>query len=97
MNRRNRTGQKVPGSLSYQKSLDSMTLEEGISWLSGMKERLTAKQQRERRYLDRRAKQGTHTPTDDAYEQDQVLESELLALLDGLIEQLQRDMTGGQP
>jgi hypothetical protein len=97
MNRKKLTGQKVPASLSYQKSLDSMTLEESISWLSGMKDRLAAKQQRERRYLDRRADRGTHTPTDDAYEQDQVLESELLALLDGLIEQLQRDMTGGLP
>jgi len=84
------------GSLSYHKYLDTMTTEEGVAWLMGMKERLSSKQQRERRYLDRRADRGTHTPTDDAYEQDQVLESELLALLDGLIEQFQRDMTGGQ-
>jgi hypothetical protein len=86
----------VVGSLIYQKHLDSMAVEEGIAWLMGMKERLTSKQQRERRYLDRRADRGTHTPTDDAYEQDQVLESELLTLLDGLIEQLQRDTAGGQ-
>ncbi|GHO94814.1 hypothetical protein KSF_048620 [Reticulibacter mediterranei] len=84
------------GSLTYQKHLDTMTVEEGIAWLMGMKERLTSKQQRERRYLDRRAARGTQTPTDDAYEQDQVLESELLALLEGLIDQFQRDMTGGQ-
>jgi hypothetical protein len=96
MNRNKRTGQQVRGSLTYQKLLDTMTLEEGLDWLIGMKERLVAKQQRERRYLDRRASRGAHTPTDDAYEQDQVLESELLALLDGLIEQLQRDMMGGQ-
>jgi hypothetical protein len=84
------------GSFTYQKPLDTMTIEEGIAWLMGMKERLTSKQQRERGYLDRRAARGTHTPTDDAYEQDQVLESELLTLLDGLIEQFQRDMAERQ-
>ncbi len=35
---------------------------------------------------DRRAKRGTHTPTDDAYEADQVLEEELVALLDEVLQ-----------
>lgn len=38
----------------------------------------------EQAYLARRAARGTHTPTDEAYEQDQALENELLALLDEL-------------
>jgi len=44
--------------------------------------------QRERAYLDRRAARGTHTPTDDAYEADQILEAELLAILDELAQGL---------
>ena len=37
---------------------------------------------RERNYLDRRTARGTHTPTDDAYEADQNLLADLIALLD---------------
>lgn len=84
------------GSLYYHKPLDKMTADEGLDWLIGMKERLERKQQRERDYLDRRASRGTHTPTDEAYAQDQVLEAELLTLLDGLIDQFERDVRGGQ-
>jgi hypothetical protein len=89
---KNNVSRAKQGSLIYHKSLDTMTTEEGIAWLIGMKERLERKQQRERNYLDRRAKRGTYTPTDEAYEQDQVLETELLALLDGLIKQFQNDV-----
>lgn len=46
-------------------------------------------QQRERDYLDRRAARGAHTPTDDAYEADQGLETELLLLLDELLQNAQ--------
>jgi len=53
-------------------------------YLEQLKERLTRKQQRERNYLNRRAARGTRTPTDEAYESDQVLEQELLTLLDDL-------------
>lgn len=81
------------GTLFYQKPLSAMTTEEGVRWLQGMRERLANKQHRERAYLDRRAARGTYTPVDEAYEQDQILESELLALLDGLIEQMLRDST----
>ncbi len=95
MKQRKGTKRALQGSLTYHKSLDTMTTEEGIAWLIGMKERLERKQQRERGYLDRRAGKGVHTPTDEVYEQDQGLESELLALLDGLIEQMQRDTAGG--
>jgi hypothetical protein len=37
---------------------------------------------RERAYLDRRAARGICTPTDEAYETDQLLEADLVALLD---------------
>jgi hypothetical protein len=90
------TRRLVHGSLTSHKSLDTMTAEEGIAWLMGMRERLARKQRREQNYLNRRAARGTHTPTDEAYEQDHVLENELLALLDGLIDQFGRDTKGGQ-
>ncbi len=69
------------GTVTTHKHFDEMTHEEGRVWLQGLRERLQRKMQRERDYLDRRAGQGTHTPTDEAYEQDQVLEAEILALL----------------
>ncbi|GHO89993.1 hypothetical protein KSF_000410 [Reticulibacter mediterranei] len=83
------TSRALQGSLTYQKHLDTMTTGEGIAWLIGMKERLERKHQRERVYLDRQARRGVSTPTDEVYEQDQVLETELLALLDGLIKQFE--------
>jgi hypothetical protein len=46
---------------------------------------------RERAYLDRRTARGTYTPTDQAYEADQLLEADLLAMLDEF-EQHVRDM-----
>ena len=72
------------GTVTTQKRLDEMTHDEGRAWLQGLRERLQGKMQREHDYLDRRAARGTHTPTDEAYEHDQRLEAELLALLDGL-------------
>lgn len=72
------------GRITIHLSPDDMSAEDLRAWLEGLQKRLVAKQQRERAYLDRRAKRGTHTPTDDAYEEDQRLEDELLALLDKL-------------
>jgi len=69
----------------YHRSFDVMTPEEGREWLQGIHERLTRKMQRERAYLDRRAARGAHTPTDDAYEDDQGLEQELLLLIETLL------------
>ena len=71
----------LAGTITTQKRLEEMTHEEGRIWLQGLRERLQHKMQRERDYLDRRAARGTHTPTDEAYEHDQLLEAELLALL----------------
>lgn len=73
-------------SLVYHKPLDKMTPDEATVWLRGVHERLTRKMQRERSYLAHRAARGTHTPTDDAYEADLVLEQELLSLLENLLQ-----------
>jgi hypothetical protein len=76
----------VPGMITTCKPLADMTPEEGHMWIEGMRSRLIAKQQRERAYLKRRAARGTRTPTDEAYEADQALESELITLLDDLLQ-----------
>jgi hypothetical protein len=52
------------------------------AWISTTRLSLQQKMTRERAYLDRRAARGTYTPTDDAYEADQELLADLLALLD---------------
>jgi len=75
--------------------LDAMTPEEALFFLSKVRKRLLRKMARERASLDRRAARGIHTTTDEAYEDDQQLEQDLLAILD-LIEQavLQSDDPG---
>jgi len=66
-----------------RKLLDEMTPDELQAWLASTKEKLAAKKMaRERAYLDRRAARGTHTPTDDAYEADLLLETDLMRLLE---------------
>ena len=62
--------------------LNQMTPDELCTWIGATRRALTHKQARERAYLDRRAERGTHTPTDDVYEQDQHLLADLLAMLD---------------
>src|SRR5436190_2016757 len=61
-----------------------LTPEEIRTWIRTTRSALERKQARERAYLDRRAHRGIGTPTDEAYEQDQQLEDDLLALLDEL-------------
>jgi hypothetical protein len=68
--------------------LSSMTPDEQRSWIGATRTALVRKMQRERAYLDRRAVRGTYTPTDQAYEADQLLEADLLALLDALAQAL---------
>ncbi len=58
-----------------------MTPHEILALFEDLHRRLAAKMARERAYLDRRAARGTHTPTDEAYEADQILEQQLLDLL----------------
>jgi hypothetical protein len=75
----------VQPQIVIHKALADMSREEGKTWLEGIQARLVAKQRREKTYLERRAGRGTHTPTDEAYEGDQILEDELLLLLQDLI------------
>jgi hypothetical protein len=82
----------MAGTLVYHKRMQDMTPEEGIAWIASLRERLVRKQQRERDYLNRRAARGTRTPTDEAYENDQVLESELITFLDELAERLAKEI-----
>lgn len=76
------------GQLITSLSLAQMDEDEGKRWLAGMRTRLAQKMVRERAYLDRRAARRTHTPTDEVYEADQLLEAELLALLDELMQRM---------
>lgn len=65
-----------------RKPLGQMSPDEVRTWIAATRAALQRKQQRERAYLDRRAARGTYTPTDEAYEGDQLLEADILALLD---------------
>jgi hypothetical protein len=78
--------QSAPGG---HLSFAQMTPLEIHAWIQTRRAALQKKMQRERAYLDRRAARGIHTPTDEAYEQDQQLEAELLALLDALEDHVQ--------
>jgi hypothetical protein len=59
-----------------------MSEEELHAWIHTTRAALHKKLARERNYLDRRASRGTHTPTDEAFEADQDLLDDLIALLD---------------
>jgi hypothetical protein len=59
-----------------------MSGEELHDWIHTTRDALHKKLIRERTYLDRRIDRGIHTPTDDAYEADQVLLADVIALLD---------------
>ncbi len=61
--------------------LNAMTPDDLRAWIGTTRAALERKKARERAYLDRRAARGTHTPTDDAYEFDQLLEADLLDML----------------
>jgi hypothetical protein len=62
--------------------INTMTPQELRSWIAATRTALQQKMARERAYLNRRAARGTYTPTDQAYEADQLLEADLVALLD---------------
>ena len=61
--------------------MGAMTPEELRDWFQRTRTQLEQKMRRERAYLDRRAARGTYTPTNEAYEADQLLEADLLAFL----------------
>ena len=71
-----------------RKPLDQMTPGEVRAWIQHTRAALQQKMRRGRAYLDRRAARGVSTATDAAYEQDQVVEADVLALLD----EMERDL-----
>ena len=62
--------------------INEMSYDELAAWIRTTRAALHKKKARERAYLDRRAARGMHTPTDEAYEADQLLLADLIALLD---------------
>ncbi len=78
---------------SSMASLAALPLADQLAWIADRRAKLREKQGRERAYLDRRAARGTHTPTDEAYEADALLENDLFEALDLLEACLQ----GGAP
>jgi hypothetical protein len=73
------TTDTMPGT--ERPPLGEMTPDELRAWIGSTRVALQKKKARERAYLDRRAARGTRTPTDEAYEGDQVLEADLLDML----------------
>lgn len=73
---------------SSRKPFTEMSPDEIHVWLQQTREHLQQKMQRERAYLDRRETQGIRTSTDEAYENDLLLEADLLTLLDELEQSL---------
>ena len=69
--------------------------DELAAWIHTTRAALHKKKARERAYLDRRAAHGTHTPTDEAYEADQPLLADLIALLDEMEASLQGEALYG--
>jgi hypothetical protein len=62
--------------------LTDLSPEEMQAWIREKQDALHQKMRRERAYLARRAARGIHTATDEAYEADQLLETDLLTLLE---------------
>lgn len=75
--RRTTSKQSIP-----RQPVGQMSEEELRAWILTTRAALYKKMARERNYLDRRTSRGTHTPTDEAYEADQDLLADLIALLD---------------
>ncbi len=68
--------------MAQRKPLAQMTPDQLRAWIQATRRALQSKQRRERAYLDRRSRRGVFTPTDEAYEADQALETDLLEMLD---------------
>ena len=80
--RRTTTTPQVQVHAQSRPPINAMAPHELRTWIAATRTALHQKMARERAYLDRRAARGTYTPTDQAYEADQLLEADLVALLD---------------
>jgi hypothetical protein len=80
---RKTTSRQRPSPATQQRlPVSQMSEEELHAWIRTTRAALHKKLARELNYLDRRARQSTHTPTDEAYEADQDLLADLIALFD---------------
>lgn len=68
--------------MTRQVTFSSLSWQEKRDWIRTHRTALQRKMQREQAYLERRARRGVRTPTDDAYEADRQLEADMVALLD---------------
>jgi len=89
--RQTRQRQQARAATPKRLPIHQMSLDELQTWIRMTRFALQKKLARERAYLDRRAARGTHTPTDEAYEADQPLLSDLIALLD----EMEASLAGG--
>lgn len=85
-----KSGQRKGPARVQRRSFAQMCPPEIAAWIASVRAALQEKMQRERAYLDRRATWGVSTPTDEAYEADQLLEADLLRLLDEMERVLER-------
>ena len=69
-------------------AFSSLSWQDKRAWIHERRAALQRKMHREQAYLERRARRGVRTPTDEAYEADQCLEADLLALLDEMEQHL---------
>ena len=67
--------------IPFRKPFSDMTPDELRVWLQQTQHQLRQKMQREQSYLVWRASKGRRTSTDEAYENDQILEQDILELL----------------
>jgi hypothetical protein len=75
--------------------INEMSYDELAAWIHTTRAALHTKKARERAYLDRRAARGTHIPTDEAYEADQPLLADLIALLNEMEASLEGEARHG--
>ena len=86
-----RQRQQARAATPKRSPIHQMSGDELQTWIRTTRAALQKKLARERAYLDRRAARGTHTPTDDAYDADQPLLADLIALLD----EMEASLAGG--
>ena len=81
----------MSASVPQRPPISEMSSEELAAWIRTTRAALQKKLARERAYLERRAARGTRTPTDDAYDADQPLLADLIALLDEMAASLAQE------
>ena len=89
--RRTPQRQQATAATPKRPPIHQMSLDELQTWIRTTRAALQKKLARERAYLERRAARGIHTPTDEAYDADQPLLADFIALLD----EMEASLEGG--